>query len=165
MPVTAAIILTDSSQMETAYVYKEPTAIHLIKELKPHFKEIIMISEKPSYYLPYVRDSVRILSPFHKGKEPLSSLHACLSLAYSRDVWLLHENEHFPGYHAFRKMKKFQNKTGVPCVVYHKDRKNLLYSIINKRVLPSLEELLRQEKQDIDCFLKRISYLTYSAEK
>jgi molybdenum cofactor guanylyltransferase len=161
--MTAAVILTDRDRSKPVILSGKPAVTKLIYELSPHFKEIIIVTEKPSIYLPYVKDTVRLLSPFYKGMEPLSSLHASLSLTFSQNVWLLHENEGFPGYQFFAYLRTKQKKNNLNSVICHSRKGCLLYSLFNKKVLNILDEMLSSSDPSVPRFLDKINSITCSS--
>lgn len=163
--MTAAVILTDSNQSKPKLKNNKPAVVPLIKELQPYFKEIIVISNQPSVYLPHVRDTVRILTPYYKGKDPLSYLHASLSLAISNEVWLLNEAYTFPGIQLLEEMKTLKKQYRIQGVVYNiKDSNYLLYSLFDKSILTVLEKTFKINEVHLEAFLYQIKYKCFSEQ-
>jgi molybdopterin-guanine dinucleotide biosynthesis protein A len=163
--VTAAVILTEISETKTLSKNDKSAVVGLISELQPYFKEIIVVSDQPAVYLPYVKDTARILTPFYKGMDPLSSLHAALSLAISDDVWILHEAFPFPGINTFKEIKTLKENSNSQCAVYDKKNPNLLYSIFDKRVLHILDEAINTNSNRIADFFNHIDCTYFPLQK
>jgi molybdopterin-guanine dinucleotide biosynthesis protein A len=155
--VTAAVILTKLNESKPLSKDDKSAVVSLISELKPYFKEIIVVSDQPAVYLPYVKDTTRILTPFYKGMDPLSSLHAAISLAISNDVWILHEAVPFPGINTYKEIKTLKEKSGSQCAIFDKNNPSLIYSLFDKSVLPVLEEALITKRNQIADILRSIN--------
>lgn len=163
--MTAAVILTENIQDTPILKSRERSAVHLIKELKLFFNEIILISDQPSIYLPYVKDSARILSPYYKGFEPLSSLHASLSLAVSDEVWLLHESTGFPGIQLFEELRTAKKLLNCQSVILDHSLASFQFGLFDKSVLGILERLLVNNDGRLELFLNQINYTSISDHK
>jgi hypothetical protein len=164
--MTAAVILTNPIIDDMSDPIKKANVVHLISEIKPYFHEIILISDCHSFYLPHVKEEVRILKPYHKGNERLAALHTSLSLAASEDVWLLHESKKFPGIQLFKQLKTLKNRTNSQSVLFEQKNHNpLLYSLFDKSVLKFLDKLLASNKDHIDYFMNQINYISFSSNK
>jgi molybdopterin-guanine dinucleotide biosynthesis protein A len=163
--VTAAVILTEISDSKPLSKEDKSAVVSLISELKPYFKEIIVINDQPAVYLPYVKDTARILTPFYKGMEPLSSLHAAISLAISNDVWILHEAFPFPGINSFKEITFLKESSGSQCAVYDKKNPSLLYSILDKSVLSVLYEALHTNSNRLDHFFNQTDCTYFPLQK
>lgn len=148
--MTTAVILTEISDSETLSKENKSAVVSLISELKPYFKEIIVVSNQPAVYLPYVKDTARILTPFYKGKDPLSSMYAAISLATSDKVWILHEAFPFPGINTFKEIMLMKESSGSQCAVYDQNNPSLLYSILDKSVLSVLYEAIHTNSNRLD---------------
>jgi molybdenum cofactor guanylyltransferase len=158
--VTAAVILTEFNESKPLSKNDKSAVVSLISELKPYFKEIIVVSDQPSVYLPYVKDTARILTPYYKVRDPLSSIHAALSLAISDDVWILHEAFSFPGITTFNEILLLKESSGSQCAVYEKKNPSLLYSIVDKSVLSVLYEAIHKKSNRLTHFFNQ-TYCTY----
>ncbi|MDR7073740.1 hypothetical protein [Fictibacillus barbaricus] len=157
--MTAAVILTIPIQDAQIHMFNKTKIIELISEIKPFFSEIIVISDHPSSYLPYVKDRARILTPYQKRNGLLSSLYTALSLTKSEDVWILHEAMKFPGIHLFSELKALKDKKNSPAVIFDEKYKNsFLYSMFDKRVLKHLNNIVANSKTHVDLFLNQINY-------
>ncbi|MCM3717893.1 hypothetical protein [Fictibacillus phosphorivorans] len=162
--MTAAVILTEPSKSNPLSYGDKSAVVRIIIELTPYFKEIIVITEQPRAYLPYVKDSARILTPFYKGLKPLSFIYAALSLAISEEIWILHESFPFPGIHTFKEIKRLKDSKGSQCAVYDTNHKDLLYSILDKRVVSVLYEVMTTGNQIAD-FYNHINWTALSLQK
>ncbi len=159
--MTAAVILT-----ECHTTHKRNSVQNILKDLEPFFEEKILITHQPSLYLPFVKDQVRILTPYFEGTNSLSSLHTSLSLAVSDEVWLLHESNNFPGIHIFNEMKKAKKHFHTQAVLFQEDSKTcLVYSLFDKSVLSVLQEQLSRKNNDIGQFLHKINYVLFQEQE
>jgi molybdenum cofactor guanylyltransferase len=163
--MTAAVILTEINESKPLSKNDKSAVVSLISELQPYFKEIIVVSDQPAVYLPYVKDSARILTPFYKGMDPLYSLHAALSLAISDGVWVLHEAFPFPGINTFKEIKTLKENSNSQCAVYDKKNPSLLYSIFDKSVLPVLDEAINTNSNRITDFFNHIDCTYFPLQK
>lgn len=163
--MTAAVILTEISDSKTLLKEDKSAVVSLISELKPYFKEIIVINDHPAVYLPYVKDTARILTPYYKVRDPLSSIHAAISLAISDDVWILHEAFPFPGIKIFKEIMLMKESSGSQCAVYDKKNPSLLYSILDKSVLSVLYEAIHKNSNRLDHLFNQTDCTYYPLQK
>ncbi|MFG6493908.1 hypothetical protein P8610_00980 [Fictibacillus sp. UD] len=160
--MTAAVILTEIQPAS----HKTNTVPHILQELEPYFQEKILISNQPSLYLPFVKNQARILVPFYKGADPLSSLHTSLSLAVSDEVWLLHESKGFSGIHTFKEMKKTKEYFQTQGILYQEESKTCFTnSLFDKSVLSVLQKQLSENNKDTAKFLRQINYVFFHEQK
>lgn len=160
--MTAAVILTETYTGS----HKTNTLPLLLQELHPYFQEKILITDEPSLYLPFVKNQARILVPFYKEADPLSSLHTSLSLAVSKEVLLLHESNGFSGIHTFKEIKKAKEYFQTQGVLYQEDSKSsLTNSLFDKSVLSVLQKQLSVNNKDTADFLRQINYVFVHEQK
>ncbi|MQR95325.1 hypothetical protein [Fictibacillus phosphorivorans] len=160
--MTTAVILTETYTGS----HNTNTLPLLLQELDPYFKEKILITDQPSLYLPFVNNQARILVPFYKRADPLSSLHTALSLALSNEVWLIHESKGFSGIHIFEEIKKAKEYFQTQGVLYQEDSKtSLTNSLFDKSVLRVLQKQLSINIKDTAKFLRQINYVLVHEQK
>ncbi|WNB93188.1 hypothetical protein [Bacillus sp. NEB1478] len=161
--MTAAVIMTTPIKNAQFFMCNKSKLVDLIFEIKPYFSEIILISDRPSSYLPYVKDSARILTPYYKGNSQLASLYTALSLSSSENVWLLHEKMQVPDIQLFSKIKALKDRKNSPAVIFdQKDKESLLYSMFDKRVINDLNKILTIKNHTIEQFINQITYTDFT---
>jgi hypothetical protein len=157
--MAAAVILTSSVRSNAILPRTKSNVENLISEIPPFFQEVILICHEPALFLPLIKDRARILTPYYKNKEKghLSSLHTSLALAMSDEVWLLHEHYAFPGMQTFKQLKSIKSRTNSHAILFARNKENLLvFSLFDKRVLKTLERLLKNDKIETKDFLNQI---------
>ncbi|MFZ4450919.1 hypothetical protein [Salibacterium aidingense] len=60
-----------------------------ISEMRKVCSEIILITNHPKLYLPFIGNSIRIITEFYKGKGVIGHIYTAFSLAKESFVWLV----------------------------------------------------------------------------
>lgn len=66
----------------------EPLIVRQLRLMQPACSELIVVTNEPKPFLRLLDPEVRIITDFVPNRGPLSGMHAGLSLARNRDVWI-----------------------------------------------------------------------------
>ncbi|MTI70424.1 MAG: molybdenum cofactor guanylyltransferase [Firmicutes bacterium] len=123
----------------------------LISKLNEEFKEVIIVTNKPSYYNNYKN----VFTDEIKKKGPLSGIHIGLKKAKSEYVYFTACDMPNVNISYIRYMKEKISKIKVDaCVTKYKERIEPFNSFYNKRLITSIEQRLRNDERSIYTFLK-----------
>lgn len=136
---------------------------HLIKKLNDEFKEIIIVTNTPSYY---ENHSCKIISDEIKNKGPLSGIHAGLKTASSKYVYVLACDMPNVNLEYIRFMKnKINDEKANACITkLGKEYIEPFNAFYSKTTLKEIENNLLNGKKSIHSYIERINTL-YIEEK
>ncbi|MFC0187922.1 hypothetical protein ACFFJY_06445 [Fictibacillus aquaticus] len=138
--MTSAVILTDR-HAGVALENNKPVILNYVQQLKKITPEIIIISDSPMDYLPFVKSSARILSYYKHEGSVLSGLHTALTLCKEKDIWLLHENIKLPPLRLLKHLQHEKRKLRNPNLILpFGSCSSPYYGIYDKMLLPMIAE-------------------------
>ncbi len=119
----SGIIITDRS----IHPYAEEIALQTlagerlinrqIREMQQFVEEIVLVTDNPMTFLPWVGSDIRIVTVFHKNKGVLGAIHAGFSLASHPLIWLVSCDMPALSSQAAAAMKERLQQTGHSAVV------------------------------------------------
>lgn len=119
--------------------------------------EIILVTNEPKTFLPHVGSDVRIITDYYAGKGPLAGVHAALSLADRRNVWLVGCDMPFLSPEAARLMLELKIAGDRDAVVpSFEDRLQPLHGIYDKRCVRSIPVMFGSGQTKLVQFLKTV---------
>lgn len=122
--------------------------------------DILIVTNEPLNYLPYVPNDVRIITDYYKGYGPLGGIHAALSLSTTKYVWITACDMPFLSLKAASFMYNVLRKTDFDAVIpVDDDKKHYLNALYNKKSTPLLTKVINERSHDIDRFLKKIMWV------
>jgi molybdopterin-guanine dinucleotide biosynthesis protein A len=127
-----------------------------IEEMKNGCSELIIVTNDPDPYLKIVDRSIRIITDYFPGKGPLSGMHAGLTLAKNRNVWVVGCDMPFLSAIA-AKMLLQEKDEGIEAVI--PSINGTIYpfhGVYDKSCVPHIIAALDQEGQELRYLLKKI---------
>lgn len=129
----------------------------VVEKLKVEFRDIIIVTNKPSEYRAYKDKGYKIVSDIIVGMGPLSGLHAGLTHAESEYAYFIACDMPNVNLDYIRYMKEKINKLKPDaCVSKTKEHTEAFNSFYSKRILLDIEKQLREDKRSVNSLLKKI---------
>jgi molybdenum cofactor guanylyltransferase len=120
-----------------------------VQEMRKVCNEIILVTNEPRTYLPYLPSDVRIITDYYKDVGPLAGIHAALSLSKNENIWVVGNGMPYISFKVALIMMKHSNNTTNLVVIPTKDLKPyLLHSIWNKNALPLIQYTIEEFNGD-----------------
>ncbi|OZM55989.1 hypothetical protein CIB95_14175 [Lottiidibacillus patelloidae] len=120
-----------------------------IKEMRKICNEIILVTNEPRKYLPYLPSDVRVITDYYKDVGPIAGIHAALSLSKNENIWVVGNGMPFISFKVALIMMKHSNNTTNLAVIPTKNlQPYLLHSIWNKNALSLIEYTIEEYKGD-----------------
>jgi molybdenum cofactor guanylyltransferase len=120
-----------------------------IQEMRKVCNEIILVTNEPRTYLPYLPSDVRIITDYYKDIGPLAGIHAALSLSKNKNIWVVGSGMPFISFKIALIMVKFCNSTTNLAVIPTKNlQPYLLHSIWHKKSLYLIENTIEEFNGD-----------------
>ncbi|PWV98445.1 molybdenum cofactor guanylyltransferase [Paenibacillus cellulosilyticus] len=127
--------------------------------LKQLCSEVILVTNEPKTYLPFVDSDVRIITDYYAGQGPLAGMHAGLSLARHEDVWIVGCDMPYLSTQAAMLMLGRKRERGSDAVVPSIEGKiHPLHGIYDKRCVDRISSMLNQDQRRVNAFLERIAF-------
>lgn len=136
-----------------------------IKQMKKICDEILIVTNEPINYLPYVPRDIRIITDYYKGYGPLGGMHAALSLSTTQYVWITACDMPFLSLKATSYMYNILRKTDCDAVIpISNEKKHYLNALYNKNANVYLTKILNERSHDIERFLKHMMWVEVKEE-
>lgn len=127
----------------------------LINKLMGEFQEIIIVTNKPQYYIGL---SHKITSDIIKNKGPLGGIHAGLKASSSQYAFVVACDMPNINMEYVRYMKEsIKNKDIDSCVTKFGDWIEPFSSFYSKNIIESIEDHIKDNKRSINSLLKRLN--------
>ncbi|CAM3705087.1 molybdenum cofactor guanylyltransferase [Marinicrinis lubricantis] len=156
----------NSEQVEQAHFQSSAlrecieTQVHTMSRL---CSEVMVVTDYPIHLVKCFGSQIRIVTDFYQSKGPMSGLHAALSLARHKALWivdcrLVHISEE-AGLYMYRKLLNTGSDAVVPII---KDKPHPLYAVYAKRNVDKLITLIEGGVTRIEEFLHflKTAYIT-----
>lgn len=136
--------------------------INLMKKI---CDEVLIVTNNPTHYLPYVPNDIRIITDYYKGFGPLSGMHAALSLSTTSYVWITACDMPFLSIKAASYMYNILRKTECDAVLpISQDKKHYLNALYNKSTTQILTKVLNERNRDVEYFIKKLMWVEVKEE-
>jgi molybdenum cofactor guanylyltransferase len=120
-----------------------------IQEMRKVCNEIILVTNEPRKFLPYLPTDVRIITDYYKDIGPLAGIHAALNLSKNENIWVVGSGMPFISFKVALIMMEHSNNTTNLAVIPTKNlQPYLLHSIWNKNALPLVEYTIEELNGD-----------------
>lgn len=130
-----------------------------IREMRTICREIILVTSEPRLYLPILGGSIRIITDFYAGKEPLSGMHAALALSTHTDLWIAGGDMPFISAKAAELLHKRKQVLEAEAVLPSMEsRLEPLHGIYDKRCTGPAACLLEKGEHRVAELLKRVRW-------
>jgi molybdenum cofactor guanylyltransferase len=140
-------------------VHHEKMVERQIRTLKQLCSEVILVTNEPKTYLPFIDPDVRIITDYFPGQGPLAGMHAGLSLARHDDVWIVGCDMPYLSEHAAMLMLSRKRERSSDAVVPSiGGRIHPLHGIYDKRCADPIASMLNREQRRVNALLDYIAY-------
>ncbi|WP_248926028.1 molybdenum cofactor guanylyltransferase [Paenibacillus hamazuiensis] len=127
-----------------------------IREMKKGCSEIIIVTNDPAPFMKTVDRSIRIITDYIPGKGPLSGMHAGLTLAKNRNVWVVGCDMPFISIQAAMLLLE-KKEEGVEAVIPFVNHISYpFHGVFDKSCVLHILALLDQGEQELSRLLKTI---------
>lgn len=131
----------------------EASIARIVAVLRPHFRDIIVVSNQPQKYANL--HDVAVVSDRYPGRGPLAGLHSGLLVSQAEEVFLVACDMPFLRWEPVRYLAQFM--PGPDAVVpYWEGDVEPLHAFYSRRVLPIVEELLHEGRGGMRELLARL---------
>lgn len=140
-------------------VHHEKLIERQVRILKQLCSEVILVTNEPKTYLPFVDSDVRIITDYFPGQGPLAGMHAGLSLAQYEDVWIVGCDMPYLSIQAATLMLGRKRERGSDAVIPSVEgRLHPLHGIYDKRCADQIASMLTRNQRRVNAFLDDIAY-------
>lgn len=164
MNVTGVILDSNDSRLRDQIItglirLNDETLIEKqVREMKRICEEIILVTDRPSSYLPVLGNSIRIITNYFKGSETLSAVHAALSLAKNDYLWIVTPDMPFLSSAAIEVMFRVKKQDGQLIIPECNGSLQLFHSLYSRSCIDVTTQLLEQDKASMMSLIEKITF-------
>jgi len=135
-----------------------------IREMSTICSEVIVVTQEPKSFYPLLDLTVRIITDYFPGKEPLSSMHAGFSLAQNPNIWVVSSEMPFLSARAAKLLWEHKGD-GVDAVIPVVDEVAFpLHGIYDRCCAAKACALLNKGETSVDALLKELQWHKFSGK-